>query len=210
MQHTVNVHPAITPELLQTAYSYNGYLNLINRLLEEGKTTGSNHSEAMLEYTRLNVQRMKRVAQTVILTPETKQSMQAITRKVVWLVLAEAWCGDVAINLPVIADMAAQNPAAIQLHIVLRDENPVIMDDFLTNGARSIPKLIWLDARTLHVLGSWGPRPYVAQQMVMDHKQNPVEPYGEFVKKLMLWYAQDKGLSLQAELTELAINWGRL
>ncbi|OWY22658.1 thioredoxin family protein [Sphingobacteriales bacterium UPWRP_1] len=210
MQHTISQHPAITPALLQHSYTYEAYLDLVNRLLEEGETTGTNHSEAMLDYTRLNVQRMKRVSQTVSLTPETIQAMQNITRKSVWLVLAEAWCGDVAINLPVIAYMAAQNPDAIQLRIVLRDENPVIMDDFLTNGARSIPKLIWLEAHTLTVWTSWGPRPHVAQQMVVAHKQNPTEPYGEFVKKLMLWYARDKGNSIQEEISKLAADWAAM
>ena len=45
---------------LEVSISYAEYRNLIDSLLAEGKTTGENHSEAYLNYTRMNVQRMKR------------------------------------------------------------------------------------------------------------------------------------------------------
>lgn len=189
---------AITTEVINDSISYTEYLQLIDKLLAEGKTTGNNHSDAMIDYTRLNRQRMQRVAKSVTLTQETIQSVKQIEQAQTWLVLVEAWCGDVAINLPVIAMMAAQNPN-INLRLILRDEHTGIMDQYLTNGARSIPKLICINAETLEVLGSWGPRPAQAQEMVMAHKANPAEPYSEFVKKLMLWYAQDKGQSIQKE-----------
>ena len=41
--------------------------------------------------------------------------------------------------------MAKESGENIELKIVLRDENEELMNEFLTNGSRSIPKLIVLD-----------------------------------------------------------------
>ena len=57
----------------------------------------------------------------------------------------------------------------INLQLVLRDENLELMDLFLTNGGRSIPKLIALD-KDLNILFTWGPRPQTATNMVLDYK----------------------------------------
>jgi hypothetical protein len=76
------------------------------------------------------------------------------------------------------------------------------MDQFLTNGARSIPKVIFLDAETKEVLGDWGPRPAEAQQMVIDYKNLPEEgkpTYAEFQKGVHVWYARDKAKTTQEE-----------
>jgi len=192
----------ITQDRLQTALCYGEYRALIDRLLAEGKTTGTDHSENMLEYTKLNVHRMNRIDRTVTLAPETVSVLKSLSRPVIWVVLTEAWCGDAAQNLPIIAKMADTTPM-VTLKILLRDENLDIMDRYLTNGGRAIPKLVCLDAATLTDLFTWGPRPEPAQAMVRAHKADPQEPYSEFVKKLQLWYAKDKGRSIQAEFRQL-------
>src|SRR5574340_338604 len=48
------------------------------------------------------------------------------------LALAEAWCGDVYRELPTIARIA--QATGTDLRIFLRDQNPDIMDEFLTNN----------------------------------------------------------------------------
>ena len=75
-----------------------------------------------------------------------------------------------------------------------------MMDQYLTNGGRSIPKAIFYDKNTLEELGSWGPRPEEAQQMVIEFKKIPNGDYSEFVKQVQLWYAKDKTLSQQQEI----------
>ena len=60
------------------------------------------------------------------------------------LVLAEGWCGDAAQILPVI-NKIAEYSSLIDLKVVCRDENPELMDQFLTNGSKSIPKVIIID-----------------------------------------------------------------
>ena len=51
------------------------------------------------------------------------------------LALAEAWCGDVYRELPTAVRIA--EAAGMDLRIFLRDENPDIMDEFLSNGGKS-------------------------------------------------------------------------
>ncbi len=197
---------AITKAHLDTAMRYEAYRSRVDQLLAEGKTTGENQSEQMIEYTRLNVHRMDRIHKTVSLGPETRRILENMDQELVWVVFVEAWCGDVAQNLPIIA-MMADATDHIRLHLLLRDEHPDLMDNYLTNGGRAIPKLVCLDADGLTERGTWGPRPEPAQRMVMQHKADPQEPFSEFVKKVQLWYANDKGASIQAEFRNLIPTW---
>lgn len=187
---------------LDKAITYSQYRDLTNKLLAEGKTTGDDHPESYVEYTRLNVTRMERLDKTVALNADLLEKLNGLKRKQVWLVITEAWCGDAAQNIPVLNLMAIQSPN-VELKLVLRDENLELMDQYLTNGGRSIPKLIMLDAETHEELGVWGPRPAGAQLLLAEHKANPTESHAEFTKKVQLWYAHDKSLSLQQEIFEL-------
>lgn len=192
---------------LDKAFTYPQYRDLIDRLLAEDKTTGTNHSEDYLNYTQLNVHRMERLDKTVALNDDLLAELRAIKQKLIWLVITEAWCGDAAQNIPLLNLMALQTPN-IELKLVLRDENLELMDQYLTNGGRSIPKLIILDAETLTELATWGPRPAGAQVLLTEHKANPTESHADFAKKVQLWYAQDKTLSTQHELLALLKSVG--
>jgi len=196
----------ISTDIIAQAYSYDAYLQLTDDLLAQNKTTGTNHSEAMVKYTQKNRDYIVQVTNNCPLTDATQMALSSIQQKWIWLVLAEAWCGDVAANLPIIHKMANCTPN-IELKIILRDENLEIMDAHLTNGGRGIPKLVCLNADDLAVLGSWGPRPAPAQQMIIDYKKNPVEPYMVFFKKVFNWYAEDKGQTIQNEFLQLIKAW---
>ena len=125
-------------EKIANAMSYAVYRDLMATLAEEGKTTGPNQSEEMAGYTSLNEHRMKRLDKRVELQQPVLDGLAQINRKQTWLVLTEAWCGDAAQNLPILAKMAEANPN-VELRLVLRDENLDLMDAYLTNGGRSIP-----------------------------------------------------------------------
>jgi hypothetical protein len=187
---------------LEKSFSYPQYRALIDTLLVEGKTTGTNHSADFINYTQLNVHRMERLDKTIVLNGDLLVALHRLKRKQIWLVITEAWCGDAAQNLPILHLIAAQTPN-IELHLVLRDEHLELMDQYLTNGSRSIPKLIMLDAETLTELATWGPRPAGAQELLAAHKANPTESHADFVKNVQLWYAKDKTLSTQHELLAL-------
>ena len=193
----------ITSELVGKTLTYTAYREMIDQLLAENKTTGSIHTEAYLEYTRMNVKRMNRLDKTAKISPETEKVIKSIPISLTWLVITEAWCGDAAQNIPFLAKLADLNPQ-IELKLILRDEHPELMDAYLTDGARSIPKLIILTADLSEVMGTWGPRPEILQDRQRAYKLDDlgVSPK-DFSEGTHLWYAKDKNESLERELMEL-------
>lgn len=191
---------------INRSFDYGSYIELLEKLFAEGKTTGENHSEAMLNYAKMNLQRMKRLDKTTVINESLLTQLKAINKPQKWYVISEGWCGDAAQNLPPITKMAAASEH-LELEIFLRDENLDLMDQFLTNGGRSIPKLIATDLASGAILGSWGPRPGIAQNMVMEFKKQFDGDYQEFQKELQLWYAKDKTNSLQSEFSSLIAHW---
>lgn len=196
---------------LDGIYTYTEFRALTDQLLAEGKTTGTDHSEAMINYTELNVTRMRRLDKRSRLTEETLQAMGSIQRPLVWISITEAWCGDAAQIIPVLDQMADAHPM-IEHYLILRDEHPEIMDAFLTNGAKAIPVTIILDKETNEVLGHWGPRPSVLQEQVMAAKAASLaadtpEERREITSKAKVdaqkWYARDKTLSTQNEVLQM-------
>jgi hypothetical protein len=199
----------LSPDILRKSYSYREYRNLVEELLNKEKTTGENHSEEMLHYSKMNLHRMDRLDKYAELHPELESLLKNIKRKFIWLVIVEGWCGDVAQNLPIINKMA-EATEGIEMKLILRDENLEIMDQFLTDGrSRSIPKLICMDKETQEVLGTWGPRPDTAQQMAKDLKYVNEISVKEGVEKLHSWYADDKNAEIQQEFLKLIPVWAK-
>lgn len=194
---------SINRDLIHHSMTYREYRDLIDRLLAENKTTGHNHSEAYLDYTRMNVQRMNRLDKTAKVSPLLKEMVEAIQEDQIWLVITEAWCGDAAQNIPYLVKLAEHNPR-IQVKFILRDEHPDVMDEYLTQGARSIPKLIGMTADLGCELFTWGPRPARAHELVLEYKRDSKGmSYKEFSETLHLWYARNKNQELEAELLPL-------
>lgn len=199
----------ITSEHLEKGQTYAAYRTMIDQLLSENKTTGDNHSEAMIHYTKMNAQRMKRIDKTAKLTDETLANIARIERPQTWVVITEGWCGDAAQIVPVL-EKIANTSDKVDLKLILRDENPEVMDAYLTDGARSIPKLVALDSETLEEIGTWGPRPTPAHEMVMEYKKTKEttgESYLDFATRLHKWYAKDKTQTTQQELNNALNNW---
>ena len=115
-------------------------------------------------------------------------------RDIRFLVLSESWCGDAAQSLPMVSKIAACHPNW-SVSLISRDEHPAIMDAYLTNGRRSIPKVLILDKNTSEVLVDWGPRPAVATKMAADYKEIHGSLDADFKQSLQLWYNKDKGQS---------------
>lgn len=198
----------ISPTILEAAIDYPTYKDLVMRLHQAGKTTNDENSEAMLHYTEMNLVRMNRLDRKTQLIPEVVDFLQALDRKQIWLVLTEGWCADAAQIVPVLQRMALSSDL-VELQLLLRDQHPEVMDAFLTNGARSIPKVIILDAATRDVIASWGPRPSDAQRMMLDAKEQikaiaDEEERKAFVKQLKIdlqkWYNKDKTIHTQQEV----------
>lgn len=190
---------------LDRAISFAEYLELIDKLLVDDKTTGKVQSEAMLAYGKINRQRMQRLEKTIVLDAGTAAAVGTSSRKMIWLVITEGWCGDAAQNIPAIQKIAAANPR-ITTRYILRDENLELMDSFLTGGARSIPKLIALDAKSLEVLGTWGPRPDGAQEYFDALKAEGLEK-SQISEMIQCWYNDDRSRSIQAEFARIVPIW---
>ena len=186
---------------LQKTISYTDYRALVRNLLAEGKATGPEQSEDLTNYSRLNDKRMKRLDKTIKISEEVMLAFQKLKQPQTWLVLTEGWCGDAAQNIPVL-NKIAEATEQVDLKIVLRDEHLPLMDLFLTNGGRSIPKLIALD-KDNNVLDFWGPRPTIATKMVSDYKEKNGALDPQFKQDLQVWYNKDKGKSVQEDFVNL-------
>jgi len=196
----------VAQSVLEKAISYQEYKELIVRLLNEGKTTGEKQSVELTEYTKLNIHQMGRLEKTVSIIDDLTDLLTDYKKSLAWLVLAESWCGDVAQNLPVL-DKMAELSSGIELKILLRDENPEIMNNYLTNGGTAIPKLICLQKDNGKEMGTWGPRPEPVQQMVMDFKNSGEKDYKQLIEKAQIWYAKDETATIQAEFIKLLNHW---
>ena len=182
--------------------SYQEYRNLVAQYAAEGKTSGNTQTADYINYTKLNESRMHRLDKTLQVIDEVKEYLENLQRPFTWLVLAETWCGDAAQVVPVINKMAEVSDK-IDLRILLRDENEALMNLFLTNGTKSIPKLIMLDKKTNEVIADFGPRPKGAKQLIIDYKTTHGMVDETAKIELQKWYLADKGISIQKEIVAL-------
>jgi hypothetical protein len=192
---------SITNADIAAALTYQEYRDLIDRLMLVGRTTGESQTEAMKHFAKMNISRMKKWDKIFKVSEEAKTTMESIKTTQTWVILTEGWCGDAAQNIPVIMKLAEIN-SLIQVRFLLRDENLPIMDQFLTNGGRSIPKLIALDSNSLSPIFDWGPRPARAQELFLERKAKGLD----YAEPLHAWYAKDKGMQVEQELIRLLAN----
>ena len=193
----------ITSELLAGGFSYPEFVEFSEQLVRENRTTGANQSEEYLAYTRICLQRMIRWNKTSKVSEELALLIPQVDQPQVWLVITEAWCGDGAQSIPHLAKLADLSPN-ITLKIALRDEHPDLMDAYLTNGSRSIPKLVAMTADLLQELFTWGPKPKYLLDLHAAFKQNSGGlTYLEFLEEIHLWYAKNKQKDLESEIYPL-------
>ena len=180
-------------------FSYAEYIAFCESLVDQQLNSGPTQTEALANFTKLNLSRMKRVQKTLSIPAETLNGFKEISQGR-WIVITESWCGDAAQSVPVIAHLAELN-SNIQCDIVLRDENPELIDAFLTNGGRSIPKVLFINPDG-EIVQVWGPRPQVLQEaFVAEHKAGI--PHEQSVLMLQDWYNNDKGATLAQEILAL-------
>lgn len=191
----------ITEIQLNKAITYAQYKKVVEQELAQGKSTGDIQTEEYLNFSKLNIQRMNRLDKTIVIQAGLAEALRELDRAYYFVVLSEGWCGDAAQNVPVIAALEKET-SAIEVKVLLRDQNPDLMNQYLTNGSRSIPKLICFEKDSLVQKFVWGPRPKVLQDQVLEllKKHASKEEKGLFVQN---WYNSDKTLTLQQELLDL-------
>jgi Thioredoxin len=190
-----SINPKELKKYIEKGISYAQYRKELESGLE------SNQNNELQTYIELNQHRMNRLDKRVALSPEIIESIASINEKIYWIVLTEHWCGDAAQILPVLNRIAEKSESKIELKLIYRDENLELMDKFLTNGARAIPKLIQLNDQ-LEIKNQWGPRPQSAQELVIHLKSNP-ETAASYSEQVHKWYAQNKQQEIQNEVTTL-------
>ena len=189
---------------MSRSFTYSEYKTFFEELVMQGSTTGSNQSDRLIQYTKLNLSRSKRVDKNFKPLEETSDFFKKFNREIKLKIITEPWCGDAAQILPALAGIAELSDK-IDIEIVLRDENEELMNQHLTNGGKAIPVAIIIDAETNKALGHWGPRPTVAQQMVMEYKAKPENErssFDDFVQGMQQWYNKDQTASIQKELIQ--------
>lgn len=199
----------ITQALLDSALTFEQYTRLADERLRQGRSTADDpayNTPEILGYTKLNLARMSRLAKQTVVQPELAQAISRLSQPYIWLVLTESWCGDAAQTVPVLGQVADQAPA-VTFRLLLRDQHPAVMDAYLTNGARSIPKLIVLHRNTLEEVATWGPRPAALQALMADWRAAGL-PFTDVVERAQRWYNDDRTQSTQAELLALVEGLG--
>jgi Thioredoxin len=186
---------------LQKAVSYSEHRRMVDDLMAQNKTTGIDQSEIMLTYAKSNLLRMQNLEKSIVINTELETIIKQLNKKIIFVIITEPWCGDAAQNVPVFYFMEKLSDN-IEVKILLRDENLVLMDQYLTNGGRAIPKVICLERETLKELFVWGPRPEQCQLLTMQLKEKNAS-LKEKGDAIHAWYDADKTQSMQKEIGEL-------
>lgn len=185
------------PEYFEKGIGYTEYLGAFEQAVAGKRTSGPIQTEEMAHYTELNLTRMKRIYKHGEIQAGLQVALQGLNRSIRVICLTEFWCGDAAQSVPLIQRMA-ESSSRLEIRYLFRDENTELMDRYLTNGGRSIPKYIFFDAGTGQELAHWGPRPVPVQQLMLDMKARQVDKE-EIMEAVVRWYNQDKTLTLQTE-----------
>jgi len=187
--------------------TYAAYLQLMAQRADQMTDGLPDEETERIEFTRLNLHRSQRIARTYRVSTVLSELLDRIDQPQLWLALTEPWCGDSAQCLAYIAVMAQQNPA-IDLRLLLRDDNLDIMDKHLTDGKRSIPVLVAQDAEE-RKLYQWGPRT-VGAQAVFDEGKAAGLQKPQIMEKLHLWYGRDRGRAVEAEFVAVLRQYLRV
>lgn len=173
------------------------YIAYFNDLLTAENPPTPYDNEAYMNYVTLNNSRQERWLKKGKLNEEVIKKIKAIDTRQVWSVITEPWCGDASHSVPFFYLLSKENPL-IDFRIILRDTAPFMIEQYLTNGGKSIPKVIIQDHQGKDIF-VWGPRPAAAQELYLSMK-NANLPFEEQKIKLQQWYNKDKGATLQEEI----------
>ena len=123
----------------------------------------------------MNVPTMRENFLDFAIAPEHDAFFRALTDKlgpgaIVVLAISESWCGDCVENLPIMARLASEYPVFL-LRIYQRDTNLDIMDEYLTDGKRTIPIFVFYD-RDGSEIGRFVERPQGAHEYLRQARES--------------------------------------
>jgi len=179
----------------------NEYEKQFDEILDGKNTAYPYDAEEYINYVKLNKARMKRWSKVGKIAPDLATTLKNIQQTQNWILITEPWCGDAAHSHEFIKKIAALNPK-INLTVRNRDTPDSEIDQYLTNGGKSIPKLIVRDADGQDLF-DWGPRPKEAQELYMSQRTDTSLSDEDKKRALQSWYNKDKGTTIQQELSQL-------
>ena len=193
----------MTPTKILTSTEYKKYFDLaisydayIKNFADE---IALGDKSKFAEYLPQNWSRQSRLDRKLKLRPQLLEAVRQLPANQKWLVITEHWCGDASQINPIIAKAADLSDGKIELRFIYRDQHEELIDAHLTDGrSRAIPILLKLD-NNYDLLGSYGPRPPVAQKLV----KNLLSEGLPYAIPLHTWYAKDKQQSVQDDLLTL-------
>ena len=178
------------------AVSYTEYLRDAGDRLGNPKDT---QEADYAEYYRLGIQRMNRMWEKYLPNSEQVETLAKKKFNGKILIISEAWCGDASQVVPVVVKFFEQ----FEVKISYRDQEPSLIDSYLTNGGKSIPIVIFVD-EDFNEIAHWGTRPKHGTELLNKHKANPEEfPKEIFYVELQTYYAKNRGFDTIEELLEL-------
>ncbi len=180
-----------------SAISFDEYIQIANERLEN--PADQNEIEYK-PYYELGLQRMNRTLKKLVIDEEQVNELKSKNFDGKILIISEAWCGDASATVPALVKFFEGHN---EVKIFLRDSDSSLIEQFLTNGTQSIPKVIILD-KEFKVKNSWGPRPKFGHDLLLKYKADP-ENYTKdmFYNDLQIYYSRNRGKDAIQEILEL-------
>ena len=149
----------------------NYYQNSINFdeyiKVAEHRISVQNPEDDHNEYYELGLQRMNRTLKTFKIDEEQLNVLKSKNFKGKILIITEPWCGDASATVPAVAKFF--EAADVEVKIFLKDSDTTLIEQFLTNGTQSIPKILILE-ENFEVKNVWGPRPKFGNELLKKFK----------------------------------------
>lgn len=182
-------------EYWQKAISFEEYLNVTEKRIHD-----PNPNDDHNEYYELGMTRMHRTLKTYKRDEADVETLKTKNFNGKILIISEPWCGDASATVPVVSKFFE---GFNEVKIFLRDDDHSLIDQFLTNGAQAIPKIIILN-EDFEVLHAWGPRPAYGTELLQKFKADPeAYPREEFYNDLQVYYAKNRGKDVIHEILDL-------
>ena len=179
------------------AIDYDTYIRDTEEKIEHPKTDLEAEKK---EFYELGLQRMNRMMKVYKPLEEDLAALKAKNFKGKILIISEAWCGDASQCIPVVDQFFKGHN---EVRIFYRDGDTSLIDQFLTDGAQAIPKVLILD-ENYNVKNVWGPRTAYGTELLKKFKASPdTYPREEFYNDLQVYYAKNKGKDTIKEILEL-------
>ncbi|MCB0509345.1 MAG: thioredoxin family protein, partial [Bacteroidetes bacterium] len=158
-----------TKEKVNKLLSLEDYLAYTRQVIDKTIVKAPYDEAYYFSYTEANFKRSEKIRTQVELNKKLYNELNEGVDTWTWILITEPWCGDASFAQPIIEALCLAGN--MELKIALRDEEEELMEAYLSNGAKAIPKLIVLNER-LEPLFTWGPRPKELQSLIQDLLKN--------------------------------------